>query len=160
VARWTVRAAPLGLLALCLLLFFPSSAFALFSNGGFETGDFTGWTISTFLNPGLSGSPPFTGANIVRNTGGYDYTSILGSPTTAEMSLTDANTGGVLHYPLSGHYCAVVNFQGASRNGNSLTQTDTVGSSDIKSDGDVHIAFAWAAVVENPNHTANEQPYV
>ena len=156
--RLAARALPLALLALCLLLFFPSSAFALFTNGGFENGDFTGWTTTTFLNPGLSGSQPFTGASIQKNAGGYNYTYIRGP--YAEMSQTDANTGGVLHFPLSGQYCAVVNYQGASNNGNTLTQTATVGSSDIKADGKVHVQFAWAAVVQNPSHPANEQPYV
>lgn len=154
------KGVPLALFVLCLLLLFPSSAFALFTNGGFETGDFTGWTTTTFLNPGLSGSPPFVGSDIQRSSGGSNLTMILGSPTTAEMSLTDANTDGVLHYPLSGHYCAVVNYMGANRNGNTLTQTATVGPDDVKADGLVHVQSAWAAVVENPNHTANAQPYV
>ena len=159
-AKIATRALPFALLGACLLLLFPTSAFALFTNGGLESGNFTGWTTTTFLNPGLSGSQPFTGASIVRNGGGSSYTSVLGSPTTAEMSLTDANTNGVLHYPLSGHYCAVVNYQGAMYNGNTLTQTAAVGQSDVKSDGKVHVQFAWAAVVQDPNHTASEQPYV
>jgi hypothetical protein len=159
-ARFAARGLPLALLALCLLLFFPSSAFALFSNGGFEDGGFNGWTTTTFLNPGLTGSQPFTGSSIVRSGSGYNLTNILGSPTTAEMSLTDANTGGVLHYPLSGHYCAVVNYEGSGQNGNTLTQTATVADTDVKSDGKVHVQFAWAAVVQNPNHSASQQPYV
>ena len=109
-------------------------------------------------NPGLLGSPPFVAADIQRNAGGVNDTSALGPST--EMSQTDANTGGVLHYPLSGSYCAVVNFAGANRNGNSLTQTTTVGASDVMSDGKVHVEFGWAAVVENPNHPATNQPYV
>ena len=155
------RAVPLAMLGACLLLLFPTSAFALFTNGGFEDGAFGGsWQTASFLNPGLSGSQPFTGASIARLQGGNNLTSVLGSPTTAEMSLSDANTGGVLHYPLSGHYSAVVNYQGSGTNGNTLTQTATVAGTDIKSDGKVHVQFAWAAVVQNPNHSASQQPYV
>ena len=76
------------------------------------------------------------------------------------MSQSDPNTGDVLHYPLSASYCAVVNYDGDSQNGNTLTQTTTASSSDVQADGKVHVQFAWAAVVENPDHTDTEQPYV
>jgi hypothetical protein len=56
------------------LLVIPGILLAIFTNGGFESGDFTGWTKTTYLNPGLSGTPPFTTANIVRNVGGSDQT--------------------------------------------------------------------------------------
>jgi hypothetical protein len=159
-AKMAMRLLPLALLAVALLMSFPSNAFALFNNGGFENGNFTGgWATSTFLNPGLSGSAPFSGANIVRNSGGSNLTSVLG-PFTTEMSQSDPNTGNALHYPLAGKYCAQVNFQGANRNGNTLTQTTTALSSDVQTDGSVHVDFGWAAVVENPGHSANEQPYV
>jgi hypothetical protein len=158
--RLSMRLLPLALLAVALLLSFPANAFALFNNGGFETGDLSGgWAVSTFLNPGLSGTAPFTGANIQRSTGGTGLTSVLG-PFDTEMSQSDGNTNNALHYPLAGKYCAVVNFMGASRNGNTLTQTATASTNDIQSDGNVHVDFGWAAVVENPGHTANEQPYV
>ena len=164
-SRRSVKAAlklfPLALLAVALLMSFPSNAFALFTNGGFESGDFSGgWATTTFLNPGLSGTAPFTGVNIQRGTGGSPLTTVLG-PFTTEMSQSDANTGNALHYPLAGKYCAVVNFQGASRNGNTLTQTATTTSSDVQqADNRIHVDFGWAAVVENPGHPANEQPYV
>ena len=61
---------------------------------------------------------------------------------------------------MSGSYCAVVNYDGDSQNGNTLTQTTTASSSDVQADGKVHVQFAWAAVVENPDHTDTEQPYV
>jgi len=156
--RRAARALPLGLLAVSLLLAFPTSAFALFGNGGFESGNFGSWTKATFLNPGLQGAPPFVGADIVRNGGGADLTSVLGP--YAVMSQTDANTGGVLHYPVSGQYCAVVNFEGINRNGNTLTQQAATGAGDVQADGKVHVEFAWAAVVQNPAHGATEQPYV
>ena len=146
------------LIVLAVLAVCAPSAFALFSNGGFETGTFASWGKSTYLNPGLVGSPPFTGASIVRNPGGNDLTQIRGPFAT--MSQTDPNTGNVLHYPQSGSYCAVVNFQGNNRNANSLTQTGTVTAGDVAPDGMVHVQFAWAAVVQNPAHTPSQQPYV
>jgi hypothetical protein len=150
-----------ALLATGILWSFAPSAFALFTNGNFEDGVFgPNWVKTSFLNYGLTGSAPFTGADIVRTAGGSDLTQMRGGPAVAAMSLTDANTGNVLHYPLSGHYCAVVNYQGSGRNANSLLQQSVVGPGDVAPDGKVHIAFAWAAVVQNPVHADTQQPYI
>jgi hypothetical protein len=43
-----------ALLTLAVLAMWTSVGMALVSNGGFEAGDFTGWTKSTFLNYGLT----------------------------------------------------------------------------------------------------------
>jgi hypothetical protein len=153
-----LRSFSVVLLAVGLLMCFVPNAFALFNNGGFETGNFGGWSTSQYLNPGLSLPQPFTGASIVKVPGGDDLTQIRGP--YAEMSQTDANTGGALSYPLAGHYCAVVNYEGAFNNANSLTQTATAASGDVQADGKVHVQFGWAAVVQNPGHPANQQPYV
>jgi hypothetical protein len=157
--KGALRATLPVLLAVGLLMALAPSAFALFTNGGFESGSIAApWTKAHYLNPGLTGSPPFTGANIIRNAGGSDLTQVRGPFAT--MSQTDANTGGVLHYPLSGSYCAVINYMGKSNNGNSLLQDDTVTGTDIAPDGKVHVQFAWAGVVQNPAHTDPEQPYI
>lgn len=142
-----------------IALFLPTGVLALFNNGGFEGGDFTGWTKSTYINNGLSGSQPFTGASIVRSAGGTNKTSVLGP--FAPMSQTDANTGNVLHYPRSGQYSAVINYMGAGQNANSLKQQTTTNTGDIQPDGKIHVQFAWAAVADNGGgHAAEDQPYV
>jgi hypothetical protein len=68
-------------LGLILALTF-SSVYAMFSNGDFETGDFTGWSKTTFQNYGLSGSAPFNGGSIVRNPGGVDTSTVTGFAIT------------------------------------------------------------------------------
>ena len=45
------------------LLIFSASALAFFTNGGFEGGDFAGWTKLVFTNTGLTGSAPFSGSS-------------------------------------------------------------------------------------------------
>jgi hypothetical protein len=156
--RTALRMLPV-LLAVGLLMSFAPSALALFTNGGFETGTIAApWNPTHFLNPGLSGATPFTGASIVRNAGGSDLTQIRGPFAT--MSQTDANTGNVLHYPLSGSYCAVINYQGNNRNGNALSQQDTTTAADVAPDGKIHVQFAWAGVVQNPAHADAQQPYI
>ena len=149
----------LALLAVVLLMTFVPNAFALFVNGGFEDGDFTGWTKSTYLNYGLLNAPPFTGADIVRNAGGVDLSYVRGP--FAAMSQADPNTGNVLRYPQAGTHCAVVNFEGLNQNANSILQQATTAASDVQPDGKIHIQFAWAAVVQDPTgHSANQMPYV
>jgi hypothetical protein len=149
----------LAIVAVGVFAVFAPSAFALFSNGGFEDGTFGGWTKAQYYNPGLLGSPPFSGADITRFPGGTDLTQIEGPFTP--MSQSDANTGGALQYPLSGQYCAVINLEGWDTNANTLSQDSTVAAGDVDpGDGKVHINFAWAAVVQNPAHPAQDQPYV
>ena len=52
------------------------------------------------------------------------------------------------------------NNYGNPRNVNSLRQTMTVGAGDVDpADGKVHVRFVFAPVLQNPAHTAAEQPY-
>jgi len=83
---------------------------AVITNGGFELGKCSGWTITTYLNPGLSGSgPTYTGANIVRNTGGINQSVILG-PLTAETGVDpQLGAAATLKYPKFGSFAARVN---------------------------------------------------
>jgi hypothetical protein len=153
--------AVVGLVALLLasLLFsYTPAVLALFDNGGFEEGNLTGWTVSSFLNYGLDGDAPFDGGDINRIAGGVNLTSVIGPFPT--MSQSDPHTGGNLHFPQSGQYSARINYEGKNRNANSLRQTITASSADSGPDGNIHIQFAWAAVVENPEHDDGKQPYI
>jgi hypothetical protein len=149
-------------LALLLTLLFTSIVLAIVNNGNFETGDFTGWTKSTFLNHGFN-TPA---------TGGSDFTSIVGGPAVAPLSLSDANTGGNLKFPAYGHYSAKVNNElsydttpaslpgHVAKNGNTISQNVTAVLD--PTDGQEHIRFTYAAVMVNPvanPHTADEKPY-
>ncbi len=149
----------IGSLGLILALTF-SSVFAMFTNGDFETGDYTGWSKSTFLNPGLSGSSPFNGGSIVRNPGGTDTSAIVGGAAVAPLSLSDPNTNNVLKYPRFGHYAARVGDTTTGTNANTLSQSTTVSAGDVDpSDNKVHARFAFAPVLQNPGHAENQQPF-
>ena len=155
--RITSKFVPM-LVALIASGLFVSVVLALFSNGGFETGDFTGWTKTYFLNYGLTGSQPFTGASISRTVGGSDQSVVLGPFPL--MSQSDPNTGGNLRYPRFGQYLARVNGLEINRISNSLVQSSTVTAGDIYSrDGQIHIMFAYAPVLQDPAHNPDEQPY-
>ena len=65
-ARFPMLKAALSTALLALSL--PASA--IFTNGGFETGDFTGWTTGFGRNNGLQGPTPYSSASISYSSGG------------------------------------------------------------------------------------------
>ncbi|MFZ2234779.1 MAG: IPTL-CTERM sorting domain-containing protein [Dokdonella sp.] len=134
------------------LLLGSSPAWAIYVNGGFETGDYTGWTIGGGINPGLSGSPPFTGANIV----------ISGSspgPATVVGAIVDPRAPTVL-LPRAGTLTAKLSDENGGQTITTMTQVDTLTAADIDpGDGMPHVRFAFAPVLEDPGHTPDEQPY-
>jgi uncharacterized repeat protein (TIGR01451 family) len=144
---------------LVLLAGFSVYLFAAFTNGGFETGDFTGWTQSTFLNYGLTGSQPYSGASIVRTAGGSQQSVIVTGATPESVVDPQLGAGASLKYPKYGTYSARVNGPTTGRIANSIVQQATMDSSDVDTDGKVHIRFAFAPVLQNPAHQPNEQPY-
>jgi hypothetical protein len=141
-------------LALVATLLVVTVAFALITNGDFETGDFTGWAKSAFINNGFS-QPP--------GAGGTDLSAIVGGPGVTPLSLSDPNTNNLLKYPAYGSYSARVNSQdswsgaGYGRNANTITQIVPAVLDPV--DGLWHVRFAYAAVAVDPSHTADEQPY-
>lgn len=132
---------------------------ANFTNGGFETGTFSGWTKSTFQNFGLSGTAPFNGTNIVRTPGGSDQSAIVGVAAAGPESQPDAQTANVLKVPKFGDYCARVNGTTTGYISNSLVQQSVMGAGDVGTDGKVHVRATIAPVLQNPSHPAAEQPY-
>lgn len=131
-------------------------AWAAFTNGDFETGDFTGWSITTFLNNGYT-QPP--------GSGGTNLSAIVGGPAVDPLSISDPNTNGVVKYPAFGHYSARVNSElsyydgGYPANANTISQTTTAVIDPL--DGKSHVRFTYAAVMVNPAfpHTDEEKPY-
>jgi uncharacterized repeat protein (TIGR01451 family) len=144
-----------------VLLLLSTATYAIFTNGGFEGGDFTGWTKSSFTNPGLTGSAPFSGSNIQHGGGGADRTTV---ETGSTMAVSDPIVPAV-HYPRFGTRAARVNFWPAngaspSANVNSLLQQSIAGASDIDAaDGLFHVRFAFLPVLEDGGHTAAQQSY-
>jgi len=165
------------LLVVSAVVLCTSGVLALFTNGGFEDGDLTGWTKGMYLNPGLTLPQPFIGASIVRNPGPIiygintymprDLTAVVGNPSATPLSLTDTNTTGgsapPLRYPYAGHYSARINSDAGNHfNANSLVQSCVTTLADVQWDGKIHVQFAWAAVVQNPvqeYHPPEDMPY-
>ncbi len=140
------------LLAVVGALFVFSLAFALISNGGFETGDYSGWTKSAFINNDFD-QPP--------GAGGSDLSTIVTG--ASPLSVPDANSNNNVFYPAYGSYSAKINSEladnagGYPQNANTITQTYTAVLD--PGDGLAHVRLAYAAVMEDPGHLPVEQPY-
>ena len=131
------------------------AAHANFVNGGFESG-LSGWTVNSHWNyNGLSAVPP-------TSVGQLNLTS---NPSSNGLTVTtsgaDGNTGGALVVPRSGFgsNSARVNGNQANYNASSITQTATMVAGDVAPDGNIHMRFALAPVLQNPGHPDAEQPY-
>jgi hypothetical protein len=148
------RFTALSVFALVGALIYGVSVFAFVTNGDFEAGTFASWTKSTFINNGFSSA---TGS------GGVDLSAIVGGPAVPPLSISDPNSSGAILYPAYGHYSARVNsdqsYSGAShgQNGNKITQI--VPAYIDPADNKAHIRFTYAAVMVDPAHTADQQPY-
>jgi MYXO-CTERM domain-containing protein len=145
------RTALLGLLGVALALG-SAPALAIFANGGFEQNSFAGWTLGGGTNPGLIGSEPFTAASIQINPGAAGPAAIVGQ-------VTDPLAPTIL-LPRVGQLTAKLNDENGGALVTTLVQVDTVSNADIDpADGLPHIRFAFAPVMDDPNHAPDEQPY-
>ena len=107
---------------------------AAFVNGGFEDGTFNGWSQNGGdVNTGPIFTPDGTNRNAITNVG------------------KDANTGNVLDTVFSGAHSARVEDEDNGARYSTLTQS-------VKNYTDAKIFFAWAAVLEEPSHDADEEP--
>jgi uncharacterized repeat protein (TIGR01451 family) len=139
---------------------------AIFTNGGFETGVATlapppPWAVQSSLNPAITVQTPQTLGGLDLAVGGVAKTIIVSSAggpgTQADIDLGAAAS---LRWPRYGNQSALVNQEGKNKNVNVLSQTMTVGVSDVDpSDGLVHVRFTVAPVLQNPVHLPDEQPY-
>ena len=127
-------------------------AFAIFTNGGFEQNDYSGWTLGGGTNPGLLGAEPFTSASILITPGAPGPASIVGQ-------IADPLAPTIV-LPRVGQLTAKLNDDSGGALVTTLVQTDTVSNADIDpSDGLPHIRFAFAPVMDDPSHAPDEQPY-
>lgn len=100
-----------------------------FVNGGFESGDFTGWT--------QDGGRYNWG-------GSYSYTGDPGKSAVVSAGL-DPYTGNNLNMVYSGNYSARVNNYDWNYHFSTISQT-------VNDWSDTSIYFAYAAVLEDPGH--------
>ncbi len=133
-----------------------------FVNGGFEASDLTGWTVTTALNPGagIPMFPPTSISSLGLAGAGVNRTSVKQGATPESVVAAGLSMADSLRYPRFGMYSALINEGGNNNNSNTITQTLTTNQSDVDAlDGNIHVRFALAPVLENPNHLNYQQPY-
>jgi uncharacterized repeat protein (TIGR01451 family) len=167
VRRGTLKSGLL-FLALTAELVIGQATSAQFGNGGFEIGQ-SGlppslpWVVGTYMNPfdGVTLESPQTEAGLNLTQNGTELTCITNAPG-GPYSEPDADlgTGGSILWPRYGNQCVLINQNGRNQNANSLSQTATVGAGMINPlDGQVHVSFVIAPILENPHHEPCQQPY-
>ncbi len=161
----------IGLALVATLLVF-TVAFAMFNNGNFETGNFTGWTKEiNYLNGGIVvGPPPSYTPVLASSVGGSDVdnTFIVDSTWLTTKfgagNTCDPYSNGEICLPYAGNDSAVVNYLGSmntfNNNMNKLSQSGLVGVGDVGTDGNYHIFFAYAPVLDKGTHTPQDQPFM
>lgn len=142
----------------------------VWTNGDFEsdpvgTSPPTGWTLDTYLDPGITDLRPGaqTLASLNLSAGGAAGTEVIGGSPETQID-PDIGGSGTLRYPKYGNRAVRVNksasVTGTGRNVNQLKQQMTVGLGDVDpTDNKVHVRFAIAPVLENPAHSYTSQPY-
>ncbi len=141
-----------GGFAVLVLLGAAVPAHAIFTNGGFEQNSYASWTLGGGYNPGLSGSQPFTGASVQITAGSPGPSAIVGA-------ISDPRAPQIV-LPRVGQYTAKINDENGGALVTTLMQSGQVTSADIDpADGKPHIRFAFAPVLDDPNHSPEQQPY-
>ncbi len=133
----------LKLLIMISIIASASPALALFTNGGFETGDFTGWTI--------------TYGSVTSDTYHPDwgYTPYGTVTPTIVTTATFPDGYQTLNVdPYNGTKMAKINDAVGYYHATKISQTATIAADDI---GDT-MYVNWGAVLENPSHPTNAQP--
>ena len=117
-----------------------TSAMAVgFVNGGFETGDFTGWTVQhgTYSGGVVSGLTTSTSTASVVGVGHVDPYSPF-------------------DLPFNGNYMAQLNTYIAPAGGRDVTRISQTATMDV---GTTDLYINWGAVLEDPGHANSDEPF-
>jgi hypothetical protein len=141
-------------IAIAALALAATPAWAIFTNGGFEAGNFSSWTQTSGVNNGLSGSAPFSSASLNITPGG----TFRGFVRTTGFTDPRAPT---LALPRSGSFTAQVNHETqAGGYMSSIAQQDVITNADRDpSDNLLHVRFSYSAVLNDSGHNDAARPF-
>lgn len=130
-------------------------AFALFTNGGFESGDWSGWNLDYGYNYGYYGSwygyaDGITwGIGNPANDSGFTKEIMTASSANQPGQTLDVN-------PWVGTYFARIGDINGMYHATKLWQEDTVTAADLAAGGKVYVD--WGAMLVDPGHSGLDQP--
>jgi hypothetical protein len=129
-----------------------SPAFALFQNGGFETGDLSGWTITYGYRPDSQNG------TIIWGAGANPYGNVTPGVWTASDTFPGQNPGFDLN-PYNGTYSARINNLDGNYHVTKISQTDAITQADIAAGSTAYVN--WGALLVEPSnaHPVGEQPF-
>jgi len=133
-------------IALLLVAFMASPAFALFQNGGFETGDLSGWDL-------------YYGYNY-NGPGTITWGTTPHSTTPGVWTASSTMSGQTLKVnPYNGTYMARINDIDGNYHATKITQTDQITQQDIDDGATLYVN--WGAMLIEPSnaHDAASQPF-
>lgn len=139
-----------ALILMCVLAMvaFAVPSFAeLFTNGGFETGDYTGWTV-TYGRLDTSGAIPAS-PNWSSSRADQPLASILTAATVNPNQTLDVN-------PYNGNNMAMINNYNGNYHATMLSQT---GAALTAADLTKTVYVNWGTMLVDPNHTDAQNPY-
>ncbi|MBI5575987.1 MAG: hypothetical protein HY896_06435 [Deltaproteobacteria bacterium] len=150
------------IVALGLLLSLPFTAYALFTNGEFEDGTFTGWTVENGFNSDglvLDGDGIPIAETVTYSPGGHDTIHTWDNVTSGSGTDYMAFLLPSVKY---GTHSAVVNYSGQGttfgdgRKATRIYQESALAESDRDPDGNFYLRFSWAAVTESAHEPAGQ----
>jgi hypothetical protein len=139
------------ILAIAMLVASPALA-DTFTNGGFEDGNFTGWTTGSGVwTSGMGLGVPQDISLYLPGGSRYDGGAIFNAKSAIVTPGNDPVVGALLNTVYGGSYAARVNNWDNNYHVSAISQT-------VTNYTDTHIYFAWAAVLES-SHGATDSDY-
>jgi hypothetical protein len=132
-------------LAVCAM---SMSSFALFTNGGFETGDFTGWNVQY----GTVQANSYNDPRVINWGTANSYQA-----AAKVIDATNTNSGQTLDVnPYVETKMAMINDIIGMYNATRIWQEDAITQTDIDNGGTVYVD--WGAMLVDPGHPVNAEP--
>lgn len=142
------------IVAIAVLAMAASPASAIFTNGGFEAGNFSGWTQTTFRNNGLTGTAPFDSTDLnLSSAGSHTFEGQIVGAIVDPQAPT-------LVLPRAGAFTAQVGTTTVGGFAESIAQQGVITSADRDpTDNLLHVRFSYAAVLEDSGHSDPQRPF-
>ncbi len=122
-----------------------SPSFALFENGDFEMGDFTGWTLDY-------GRAQGTGLPVIWGWPDHGLRTVIDSTATMAGQTLDIN-------PYTGSYMARINDIFGSYHATKIWQEDAITQQDIDNGARLYVNWGAALIEPSNEHPVGDQPF-